>query len=86
MDSVTAQCAKAPVVLETAKLDPRFPQTNQTKACYVWYNEMYKCYSQKGQDDEQCKKIKKDVRAICPDEWLESWEEHRANGTWWGKY
>lgn len=32
------------------------------QACYVWYNEMYKCYSQKGQDDEQCKKIKKDVR------------------------
>jgi len=32
------------------------------QACYVWYNEMYKCYSQKGQEDEQCKKIKKDVR------------------------
>jgi len=28
----------------------------------VWYNEMYKCYSQKGKEDEACKKIKKDVR------------------------
>ena len=32
------------------------------QACYVWYNEMYKCYSQNGKDAEACSKIKKDVR------------------------
>ncbi|KAL4424691.1 hypothetical protein ABPG77_004498 [Micractinium sp. CCAP 211/92] len=58
-----------------------FPQ-----ACYVWYNEMYKCYAQKGKEDDECAKLKKDVRSICPDEWLANWEEHRENGTWWGKY
>lgn len=39
------------------------PNTQRSpQACYVWYNEMYKCYSQKGQDADECKKIKKDVR------------------------
>ena len=32
------------------------------QACYVWYNEMYKCYSKEGEDADACKKIKKDVR------------------------
>jgi hypothetical protein len=34
------------------------------QACYVWYNELYKCYAQKGKEDEQCAKIKKDVRCV----------------------
>lgn len=32
------------------------------QACYVWYNEMYKCYAQKGKEDDECAKLKKDVR------------------------
>ena len=34
------------------------------QACYVWYNEMYKCYSQQGKEADACKAIKKDVRCV----------------------
>ncbi|KAI3430762.1 hypothetical protein D9Q98_009174 [Chlorella vulgaris] len=86
VDTESVAEERVPIVLSTAKPDPRFPATNQSKACYVWYNEMHKCYAKEGQDADACLRIKKDVRSICPVEWLETWDEAKAEGRWWGKY
>jgi cytochrome c oxidase subunit 6b len=74
------------IVVETAPIDARFPATNQSRHCFVKYNEAHKCFSEKGEDDDACKRLARDYRAICPMEWLEKWNEARDEGTWFGKY
>lgn len=32
--------------------------------CYVKYNELYRCYSVKGKEAEECMRIKKDMRWV----------------------
>ena len=32
--------------------------------CYVKYNELYRCYSVKGKEGEECARIKKDMRCV----------------------
>ncbi|GAB4819706.1 hypothetical protein N2152v2_006752 [Parachlorella kessleri] len=74
------------VTLRTAANDPRFPITNQTRHCYVAYNEYYKCVRDRGEDNQACAYIKRQYRSLCPDEWVARWEELREAGTWYGKY
>jgi len=74
------------IVVDTAPIDPRFPATNQARHCFVKYNEAHKCFADRGEDDDACKRLARDYRAICPVEWLEKWNEAREEGTWWGKW
>lgn len=74
------------IVVETAPIDARFPATNQARHCFVKYNEAHRCFSEKGEDDDACRRLARDYRAICPVEWLEKWNEAREEGTWFGKY
>ncbi|WPT16511.1 Cytochrome c oxidase subunit 6b-3 [Picochlorum sp. SENEW3] len=77
---------KKQITVDTARIDPRFPATNQARHCFVKYNEAHKCWADRGEDDDVCKRLARDYRAICPAEWLEKWNEARENGTWWGKW
>lgn len=77
---------KKQITVDTARIDPRFPATNQARHCFVKYNEAHKCLADRGEDDDVCKRLARDYRAICPVEWLEKWNEARENGTWWGKW
>eukprot|EP00232_Nephroselmis_pyriformis_P031147 CAMPEP_0182864306 /NCGR_PEP_ID=MMETSP0034_2-20130328/7101_1 /TAXON_ID=156128 /ORGANISM="Nephroselmis pyriformis, Strain CCMP717" /LENGTH=108 /DNA_ID=CAMNT_0024996561 /DNA_START=19 /DNA_END=345 /DNA_ORIENTATION=+ len=70
----------------TAPLDPRFPTQNQARHCYTRYNEYYKCTGAKGDDAEECLFYKRCYKSLCPNDWVEKWEEQRENGTWHGKY
>jgi cytochrome c oxidase subunit 6b len=72
--------------LSTARLDPRFPSTNQARHCYTAYNEYYKCLQEKDEEAAECKALKHTFRSLCPDEWIARWEELRAEGKWFGKY
>lgn len=74
------------IVVDTAPIDPRFPATNQARHCFVKYNEAHKCFADRGEDDDVCKRLARDYRAICPVEWLEKWNEARQEGAWWGKW
>lgn len=74
------------IIVDTAPIDPRFPATNQARHCFVKYNEAHKCFADRGEDDDACKRLARDYRAICPVEWLEKWNEAREEGTWWGKW
>jgi len=72
--------------LKTAAIDLRFPSTNQARHCYTRYNEFYKCKALKGDDNEECLPYKKAFMSLCPNDWVERWEESREEGTWPGKY
>ena len=38
------------------------PPHTYTQHAYVKYNELYRCYSAKGKEAEECKRIKKDLK------------------------
>ncbi|WIA10170.1 hypothetical protein OEZ86_000328 [Tetradesmus obliquus] len=70
----------------TAPYDPRFPTTNQNRHCFIRYNEYYKCKFERGEDDKRCLFYQRAYNSMCPPEWVEEWEELRAQGLWYGKY
>eukprot|EP00775_Hariotina_reticulata_P010868 gene10869-11022_t len=70
----------------TAPYDPRFPTTNQSRHCFIRYNEFYKCKFERGSDDKRCQFYKRAYESLCPPDWVEEWEELRAQGLWFGKY
>jgi cytochrome c oxidase subunit 6b len=72
--------------IKTTPVDIRFPSTNQARACYTRYNEFYKCKQQKGEDSDDCTMFRRAAMSLCPNDWIEKWEEARENGTWPGKY
>lgn len=60
--------------------DPRFPNQNQTRNCESNYLSYFRCLKKKG-DKEYCAWYKNVYETMCPDEWVERWDEQRANGT-----
>ena len=61
--------------LETAPIDLRFPNTNQTRHCWQLYVDYHKCIRAKGEDFEPCKAFKRNYLIMCPDTWVERWDE-----------
>ncbi|KAG2428942.1 hypothetical protein HXX76_011186 [Chlamydomonas incerta] len=72
--------------LVTAPYDPRFPNRNQARHCFVRFNEYYKCLYERGEEHPRCQFYQKAYQAMCPTEWIESWQELREKGLWTGKY
>jgi len=70
----------------TAPYDPRFPSTNQSRHCFVRYNEYHKCLFERGQDDQRCAFYKRAADSLCPADWVEEWDTLRQEGKWFGKY
>ncbi|KAI8466850.1 MAG: cytochrome c oxidase, subunit VIb [Monoraphidium minutum] len=70
----------------TAPYDPRFPATNQARHCFVRYNEYYKCVFERGAEAQRCGFYKRAYESMCPEEWVDEWEELREKGLWMGKY
>lgn len=76
---------KEEIKLETAPFDPRFPNTNQTLYCYQSYVDFHRCQKVKGEGAEVCKYFKKCYRSMCPNAWVERWDEQREKGTFAGR-
>ena len=64
----------------TAPFDPRFPNTNQAKRCWVNYIDYWKCVKAKGEADPVCDQFKFVYTEICPMIWLEKWQTLREEG------
>ncbi|KAL6657578.1 hypothetical protein ACP70R_005358 [Stipagrostis hirtigluma subsp. patula] len=75
---------KPEIKIETAPADFRFPTTNQTRHCFTRYIEYHRCIAAKGEGAPECEKFAKYYRSLCPSEWIERWNEQRANGTFPG--
>merc|ERR1712137_506186 len=56
--------------LNTAPKDKRVPQSNQVKACYMYYNSYHQCKYDFSEDEPQCAKLKHWSMAMCPYEWV----------------
>ena len=62
--------------IETPAFDHRFPHTSSTtKRCWVNYNMYQRCVMDKDEEHPECRKYYKTFRSLCPDEWVEKWDE-----------
>ncbi|XP_072755962.1 cytochrome c oxidase subunit 6B1 [Anoplolepis gracilipes] len=67
--------------------DPRFQQQNQTQRCFVMYTDFYRCEHILGKDSEACTWFKDVFKSICPNAWVQQWDELRLTGRLpWHKY
>lgn len=71
--------------LETAPFDPRFPNQNVTRYCYQSYVDFHRCQKKRGEDFAPCNYFKKVYKTMCPNAWIEKWDEQRENGTFPGR-
>ncbi|XP_058807690.1 cytochrome c oxidase subunit 6B1 [Phymastichus coffea] len=63
------------VKMQTAPYDPRFPNQNQTRYCYQSYVDFHRCSKVKGENFEACQYFKKCYMSLCPQAWVEKWDE-----------
>ncbi|KAL4399049.1 Cytochrome c oxidase subunit 6B [Malassezia pachydermatis] len=53
-------------------------------SCYSisWqsYVDYYRCVNSKGEDFEPCKQFFQTYHSLCPNEWIEKWDEQREGG------
>ncbi|XP_050301662.1 uncharacterized protein LOC126739887 isoform X1 [Anthonomus grandis grandis] len=70
--------------IKTVPFDPRFPNTNQTRHCYQSYVDFYRCQRIRGSDYAPCNYFQKVFHAMCPNAWVEKWDEQRESGTFPG--
>jgi cytochrome c oxidase subunit 6b len=61
--------------------DPRFPNQNQAKRCFVNYVDYKRCQKIKGEDHRDCDYFKKVSGNVCPAAWIEKWEEQLETGS-----
>ena len=71
--------------VRTTPRDARFPSQNQALHCWNRYNEWLVCLKQSGDDsDEKCQVYRQFATSICPNAWVENWDEAREEGTFMG--
>ena len=66
--------------LKTTGFDARFPNQNQTKNCWHNYVDFYKCVKLKGEGYAPCQQFLTTFKQICPNAWVEKWDEQREEG------
>ncbi|KAG0291465.1 Cytochrome c oxidase subunit 6B, partial [Dissophora globulifera] len=61
--------------------DARFPNTNQSKHCWQAYGDYHKCVDARGEEFTPCKEFHRVFKTLCPNEWVNRWDEQRGEGT-----
>lgn len=84
MAAITEASAAEPK-LQTAPFDPRYPNTNQTRYCYQSYLDFHRCQKVRGTDYEPCQYFKKVFTSMCPNAWVEKWNDQIEAGTFAGR-
>jgi len=79
------QASADPFKLETVPFDPRFPNTNQTKHCYVSFLDYQRCIKLRGEDYAPCEYFKRAYSSLCPNAWVAKWNEQLEKGTFPGR-
>ena len=60
------------------------PDDAQAQHCWTKYNEYVVCLIKSNEDAEACAKARKLAGSICPNDWVNKWDEERANGNFAG--
>ncbi len=61
------------------QFDPRFPNQNQTKNCFVNFVDLQRCIKLKGADSKECDYFRQMTTHLCPESWLEKYAEQIEN-------
>jgi cytochrome c oxidase subunit 6b len=61
------------------KFDPRFPNQNQARNCFVNYVDYQRCMKLKGAEHKDCDYFKNVAKSLCPEQWYERFEEQVQN-------
>lgn len=59
-----------PEDIVTMKADMRFPNVQQTYACWAKYNEFLLCANKLGPDTGVCHRLLRDALCACPQDWV----------------
>eukprot|EP00587_Corethron_hystrix_P015088 CAMPEP_0113302292 /NCGR_PEP_ID=MMETSP0010_2-20120614/3161_1 /TAXON_ID=216773 ORGANISM="Corethron hystrix, Strain 308" /NCGR_SAMPLE_ID=MMETSP0010_2 /ASSEMBLY_ACC=CAM_ASM_000155 /LENGTH=63 /DNA_ID=CAMNT_0000156049 /DNA_START=193 /DNA_END=384 /DNA_ORIENTATION=- /assembly_acc=CAM_ASM_000155 len=57
---------------------------NQAPHCWNRYNEYVLCLKETSGDDQACRKLRGLALSICPNDWVENWDEERDEGIFAG--
>ena len=60
--------------------DPRYPHTNQSKRCFQNFVDYHKCIRALGEDHAPCQQFLREYTVVCPNHWVEKWNEQLENG------
>ncbi|XP_018797511.1 PREDICTED: cytochrome c oxidase subunit 6b-2-like [Bactrocera latifrons] len=71
--------------LETVPMDPRFPNSNVTRHCWFSYVEFHRCQKSRGEGHESCAYFQKVFKTMCPNAWVEKWNEQLEAGVFPGR-
>ncbi|KAK7112202.1 cytochrome c oxidase subunit 6B1-like [Littorina saxatilis] len=83
--SVSVMSDKGEYEVKTAPFDARFPNQNQTRNCWQNFVDFHRCKKIKGDDYEPCEYFKRVYRSLCPNAWVEKWDEQIEGGVFPGK-
>ncbi|XP_019870363.1 uncharacterized protein LOC109598901 [Aethina tumida] len=68
-------------VVKTVAPDARYHNCNVTNWCYASFVDYQKCKILLGDVNPSCDEFKKIFQSICPNAWIQKWEEQIDNGT-----
>ena len=80
--SGVSECLKeyfAKRAIWSPKFDPRFPNTNQAKNCFINFVDYQRCIKLKGADYKDCDYFNQASKSLCPEQWLEKYNEQLQN-------
>ena len=63
------------------QFDPRFPNTNQAKRCFINFVDYQRCLKIKGENNRDCEYFKHTTHSVCPVGWIEKWNEQLESGS-----
>ncbi|KAL0115149.1 hypothetical protein PUN28_010622 [Cardiocondyla obscurior] len=69
----------------TAPFDPRFPNQNQARYCYQSYVDFQRCKKKHNENYEACQYFKRVYASMCPNAWVEKWDDQVAEGKFAGR-
>jgi len=64
----------------TSPYNQRFPNTNQTKNCWINYVDYFRCVKHYDGENPKCEQFKVAYNALCPNGWTSAWDEQRDQG------
>lgn len=62
-----------------SSFDPRFPNQNQSKRCFVNFVDYKRCIKTKGEDYKGCDYFKQVTNSLCPGFWINDFNEKIEN-------
>jgi len=71
--------------VNTVQYNPYFPNQNQTKHCWVSFVDFKKCEKKLGEGAPNCQKYFRAYSSMCPEEWVQKWEDQLEEGTFAGQ-